>query len=117
MQDFLTWMKEFDEAMSKATEKPAYSAAEDRLYCDIVNKKEGADITVKQPGINKENTEIDTTAKLMNITCKTEEWKKSATLNLSDSLDTKKTTAECKDGILKIFIPMKKNITTSVKIS
>jgi HSP20 family molecular chaperone IbpA len=114
MKDFVEWMKEFEEAMNGVMEE---SAARDRLYCDINHKKEGVDITIRQPGMNKENTEIDTTVKSMNITCKTEEWTKSAKLTLSDSLDTKKTTAECKDGILKIFIPMKKNSTINVKIS
>jgi HSP20 family molecular chaperone IbpA len=117
MQDVLKWMKDFDEALSGAMKETCTTTSRDRLYCDIDHKKEGVDILVMQPGMNKENTKIDTSTKSMKIICKTDKWTKNAVLNLSDTLDIKKTTAECKDGVLKIFIPMKKNNTTNVKIS
>lgn len=83
----------------------------------------GCKIISYQPGINSKNTEIVIEGDKMNIDAQItnyydgKEFKKSATLTLSNKLNLKRIEANCKDGILTIFIPIKKVNKIKVEIN
>lgn len=97
--DFTKWMSDFDKLIEELGQN---------LNHTIKTNEENVVITIKQPGMNKENTEININDNIMKVSVNLNPGKKNASFRLSEKLNLKKIDAECKDGILKITIEMKK---------
>ena len=78
----------------------------------IDNSDTGVKITIKSPGMHKDNTKIE--IKDLKMEIKVDDV--STCINLSNKLNLKKITASCEHGILVIDIPKKKVNVISVEV-
>lgn len=97
--DFAKFMKDIDDTINDLTENLNY---------DINSGCENTVITIKQPGMNKENTDINIIDDIMKVSVDLNPGTKYASFRLSEKLNLNKISANCKDGILKIIINAKK---------
>lgn len=87
--------------------------SEESLNPIIDNSDTGVKITIKQPGMHKDNTKIE----IEDLQMKIKVDDVSTCINLSNKLNIKKITASCEHGILVIDIPKKKVNVVMVEIN
>jgi HSP20 family molecular chaperone IbpA len=85
------------------------------VYDSIKTEKDGSStISVVIPGFSKENLKLEACDGTLKLWSDLEERPLKRYWKISDSVDTKKIKAECKNGILTICLPLReKNIKTT----
>lgn len=76
-------------------------------YDSIKSDKEGTKITVVVPGFSKEDLELNVSDNYLTLSSKLEDKKFNRSWKLSDAADAKAVSAECKNGLLTISVPLK----------
>lgn len=76
-------------------------------YDSIKSDKESTKITVVVPGSSKDDLELNVNDSYLTLSSKFEDRKINRSWKLSDYADTKCISAECKNGLLTITIPLK----------
>ena len=77
-------------------------------YDESKTDKDGSTkITVVVPGLAKEDLSLSISDGRLTLSSKQKERPLTRFWNLSDSVDTKNITADCKNGILTISVPLK----------
>jgi HSP20 family molecular chaperone IbpA len=85
-----------------------FSTLEKNLVDEFLTEKDGTTkITVYVPGFAKEDFNLQVVDSSLRLTTKDENKKLNRSWKLSDSADTKNISAECKNGILTISVPLK----------
>jgi HSP20 family molecular chaperone IbpA len=85
-----------------------WSTLEKNLVDEFTTEKDGSTkIIVYVPGFAKEDFNLQVIDSELRLTTKDENKKLKRSWKLSDSADTKNISAECKNGILTINVPLK----------
>jgi HSP20 family molecular chaperone IbpA len=91
-----------------------WSTMETDFVDDVSSEKDGSTkITVYVPGFAKEDFNLQVIDNNLKLNAKDENKKFSRTWELTDSADTKNISAECKNGILTINLPLKAKVDKS----
>ena len=91
-----------------------WSTPEKNPVDEFSTEKDGSTkITVYVPGFAKEDFNLQVSDSNLKLTTKDENKKLSRSWKLSDSADTKNISAECKNGILTVNIPVKAKVDKS----
>ena len=87
------------------------------VYDSISTEKDGSSkISVVVPGFSKDDLELEIIDNLLTLSSKNNEKQLKRTWKLSSSVDTKKVSADCKNGILSIMLPLKSKSDKVYKI-
>lgn len=90
------------------------------IYDLVSTEKDGTTkISVVIPGYSKEDLKLELTDNVLKLSSEVENKKFSRQWRLSSNVDAKKIKADCKNGILSIFVSLvdKKDKTTTITIS